>query len=34
LKNIFIIIYIYNFPINIFTEKRSQSYTLETVTLS
>jgi hypothetical protein len=34
LKNIYIIIYIYSFPINIFIEKRSQSRTLETVFLS
>jgi hypothetical protein len=34
LKNIFIKIYIYHFSINIFIEIRSQSYALETVSLS
>jgi hypothetical protein len=34
LKNTFIKIYIYHFSINIFIEIRSQSYALETVSLS
>jgi hypothetical protein len=34
LKNTFIKIYIYHFLINIFIKTRSQSYTLETVSLS
>jgi hypothetical protein len=34
LKTIIIKVYIYNFPINIFIEKRSQSCVLENVSLS
>ncbi len=34
LKNTFIKVYIYHFLINIFIETRSQSYVLETVSLS